>query len=267
MVQKPKIGLVQFDVKLGNPRANIDHVRRAIQDLADQGVNLAVLPEMWSCGFDYSALKDHAAQTPAVLDELCSLAENLNLAVSGTMPELTPDGVYNTHYYINEKGSVQAEYRKVHRFTPAGEGEFEPGARSVLAAAPWGKTGLLTCYDLRFPEQSRALVLAGAIVLIVSAQWPAVRIRHWDVLLQARAVENQAFVIACNRCGKDPELVYGGRSAVISPWGEVIAGAGGGETLLTAALNLYEVKDFRTRIPCLEHRIPEAYDLENIVEK
>ncbi|MBI9076013.1 MAG: carbon-nitrogen family hydrolase [Desulfatibacillum sp.] len=259
-----KAGLIQFDVKLGDPANNLDHGEQSLRELASRGVKLALLPEMWSCGFDYTGLESHALDTPQILERLSDLAWELGLAISGALPEMAPEGIYNTHYFIDTLGKVRAGYRKVHRFIPAGEGVFAPGKQSVMVDTPWGKAGLLTCYDLRFPEQSRALVLAGATLLLVSAQWPEVRIAHWDVLLQARAVENQVFVLACNRCGQDPDLMYGGHSAIISPWGEILTRAGSGESLATATLNLNEVQDFRKRIPCLEHRSPEAYDLENI---
>ncbi len=259
-----KAGLVQFDVKMGNLQANMDHMENSLAELSSRETELVLLPEMWSCGFDYPNLSDHARETPHILERLCRFARQSRMIIAGSLPEWSSDGVYNTHYVVNSQGQVQAGYRKVHRFLPAGEEAFLPGQRSVLVDTPWGKAGLLTCYDLRFPEQSRALVLEGAVMLLVSAQWPEVRISHWDVLARARAVENQVFVVACNRCGKDPDLVYGGQSLIVSPWGEILTNPGQGEAVTTAEMDFDQVQDFRKRIPCQEHRSPEAYDLKNI---
>jgi len=98
----------------------------------------------------------------------------------------------------------------------------------VVVETTLGDIGLMICYDLRFTELCRSLVLKGAQMVAVVAQWPAIRVAHWDVLLRARAIENQVFVFGVNRCGKDGALVYGGHSRIVSPWGEVLARAGKG---------------------------------------
>ena len=119
--------------------------------------------------------------------------------------------------------------------------------------------GLMICYDLRFPELCRSLVLKGAQMVAVVAQWPAVRIAHWDILLKARAIENQVFVFGVNRCGRDEDLVYGGRSRIVSPRGEDLARTGKREASLTAAVDLGYVEKVREQIPCLRDRVRQAY--------
>jgi predicted amidohydrolase len=135
-----------------------------------------------------------------------------------------------------------------------------PGDRLALAESPWGTAGLAICYDLRFPEQFRAYALAGARLALLCAEWPNPRLAHWQTLLRARAIENQFFVVACNRVGSSAGTSFFGHSCVIDPWGEVLAEGGDGEELVTAVLDLHRVEEARARIAALADRRPEVYD-------
>jgi predicted amidohydrolase len=253
-------GVVQWDVALGRVSDNVKTVMDRLTALADQGTDLAVLPEMWSCGFDLAHLSVHAAHTPALLEQLGRMAESRHMAIAGSLPEAVGDRVANTFYLIDACGRVAAAYRKIHLFQPGDEHlHFTAGDAPVLADLPMGRLGLVTCYDLRFPELSRTLTVAGIDCLLVTAQWPRVRAGHWDVLLRARAIENQVFVIAANRCGSDPHLDYAGGSCIISPWGETLAQADDRETLIGARLDSQALTRAREAIPCLSDRRPDAY--------
>jgi predicted amidohydrolase len=149
----------------------------------------------------------------------------------------------------------------VHLFSPTKEDRFFlPGREAVVAKTSLGTVGLMICYDLRFPEMCRSLVLKGAQVVAVVAQWPAVRIAHWDILLRARAIENQVYIVGVNRCGKDGDLDYGGHSRIVSPWGEVLARTGKRAATVAATIDLDQVEKIRKKIPCLKERVPEVYD-------
>jgi omega-amidase len=139
-----------------------------------------------------------------------------------------------------------------HLYLEAGEekGLFELDNRTF---------GGVICYDIRFPEWIRAHTAKGAEALFVVAEWPAPRLSHWRSLLIARAIENQCFVIACNRSGSDPNNEFAGHSMFIDPWGEVIAEAGANEELLSAVIELDLVKDIRKQIPIFEDRRPDLY--------
>jgi predicted amidohydrolase len=115
------------------------------------------------------------------------------------------------------------------------------------------------CYDIRFPEWIRAHTSEGAEALFVVAEWPAARLEHWRALLIARAIENQCYVIACNRSGHDPNNEFAGHSMIIDPWGEVIAEAGDNEEILSAEIELDLVKEIRKQIPIFTDRKPEFY--------
>jgi predicted amidohydrolase len=126
--------------------------------------------------------------------------------------------------------------------------------------------GCLICYDVRFPELSRTLALKGAQLLLLSAQWPIGRIRQWDLLIRARAVENQLFIVAANRSGQDPGISYGGHSGIFSPGGDALVVClekqdGGGLSVLSGEIDLEEVETFRRLIPCFKERVPQAYGI------
>jgi predicted amidohydrolase len=249
-------GAAQFDVRLGETERNTARAEAGIRRLAARGARLVVLPEMFSSGFDLERLEAHAEQSPAVTARLAALARELGIVISGTLPEKTPQGVANTARVLGPDGAMLGAYRKVHLFRPTGEHRrFIPGNTPVMVPTPLGNIGLVTCFDLRFPELSRALAEQGASILLVSAQWPTPRAAHWDLLCRARAVENQLFVVACNRSGKDGNTVFAGRSQIISPWGRVLARAGLRGALVRAELDMEEMEAFRRAIPCLDHRV------------
>lgn len=253
-------GIAQFDVRLGDVAANQASAGTAVRELADAGADLAVLPEMWSCGFDNANLPKQARTTPSVLEQVTKWAEHHHMVIAGSLPETDGRNIFNTLYVIDKDGTRTGAYRKIHLFSPTGEDRFfAAGSRAVVCDTSVGKLGLMICYDLRFPELCRTLALQGATTVVVSAQWPNVRIQHWEVLLQARAIENQLFVVASNRCGKDPSIEYGGSSAVVSPLGNVVSCSEDRQETVVSTLDFKELDDFRTRIPCLKGRIPEAY--------
>ncbi len=253
-------GLVQMDVKFADVESNLAAAVDGIGRLADLGVEIILLPELWSSGFDNQKLITHAKQTPAIIERLREKAEDDNIIIAGSLPELSGDRIYNTLYLIDKNGDIAAAYRKIHLFTLTGENKyFAAGNKAVVAKTSIGPVGLMTCYDLRFPELCRSLALQGARIVLVSAEWPLARIDHWNILLKARAVENQIFIIAANMCGRDPDLVYGGCSQIVSPQGVVLAKAENKEFLLSAEIDMNELAEFRKRIPCLKERVPDAY--------
>lgn len=252
--------IIQFDIRRGDVASNVKTVKRRIASLARHDVRLVVLPEMWSTGFANKRLKELSDTTPNVLEDLSSVAKRLRLTIIGSMPENVRGKVYNTAYVIDRDGSVAGTYRKVHLFSLTGEHRhFKAGRKAVISKTSLGPIGLMICYDLRFPELCRALALDGAKMVVVMAQWPAARVAHWDVLLKARAVENQLFVFGANRCGSDPDIMYAGHSRIISPYGEVMARAGRQSATLSATIDLRAVQQTRKHIPCLKQRVPEAY--------
>ena len=150
-------------------------------------------------------------------------------------------------------GTEISRYTKLQPFTPGGEADnYEAGS----TVATWKWHGLIVspfvCYDLRFPEHFRAAARAGAELITVIANWPMARIHHWVALLQARAIENQAFIVGVNRSGTDPKFTYNGRSLVVSPKGDILADAGHGESVVSADIDREFLLNYRRDLPFLK---------------
>jgi len=251
---------IQFNVRQGDVDANLAYVREALERAAAQGVQLAVLPEMWSSGFAYKNLNELAKRTAGIVEELLELSGRLKLVICGSMPE--PDGVgkvFNTIFLV-DNGRLAGIYRKIHLFSLLKEDlAFAGGDKWLLADTSIGKVGVIICYDLRFPELTRRLAIEGAQVICVPAQWPKPRQEHWRALLRARAIENQLFVVACNACGLIGKLDFFGMSMIIDPKGEVLAEAGEEECEIVAPLDMQVMVDWRAQIPCFNDCKPECY--------
>ena len=223
---------------------------------AQAGADLVVLPELWpQGGFAYDTWEEQAepADGPS-RQAIAAAARDLGATVHmGSFVERDGTGrLFNTSVLLGPSGEVLTSYRKIHLFG-FGEGEpklMTPGSEVVVHDG----LGLATCYDLRFPELFRALVDGGATALVMASAWPAKRVAHWRLLAQARAVENQMYVVACNTAGTHAGVPMGGHSIVVDPWGEVLAEAGDGEEVLTVELDLPSVATTRSSFPVLPDR-------------
>ena len=136
---------------------------------------------------------------------------------------------------------------------------LSPGHHPTIVDTSWGKMGLAICYDLRFPELFRVYALAGAKIVFLPAEWPHPRLNHWQILLRARAIENQMYVVACNRVGTSKDTHFCGHSCIIDPWGEVVAEIGEDDGILTAEIGINKVDEVRSSIPIFADRRPEIY--------
>lgn len=248
--------------------ARIDRVAELVR--AQRGHDLVVLPELWSAGgFDHRAWPDRAQRVDGpVTAALAPVAAEIGAVLhTGSIVEEPGDepgpegrGRWNTSVVLGPDGQVVARYRKVHRFG-FGSGEpklLEAGAEVAAVELPAPaddlKVGLSTCYDLRFPELYRQQVDHGAEMFVVPAAWPAARVEAWRVLLRARAIENQAYVIAANTAGTHAGTEMGGYSAVISPLGEVLAEAGTDQQVLSVEIDPAAVSQIREKFPVLQDR-------------
>ncbi|MDI6687154.1 MAG: carbon-nitrogen family hydrolase [Desulfobacterales bacterium] len=256
-----KAGVVQFDIRQGNIESNLSSALKGIDQLKAQNAKIALLPEMWSCGFDNKHLGKHSEKTDNIIDELILVASRYNMIIAGSLPKLSGDDIFNTMYLIDGDRGLINTYRKIHLFSRTHENKyFCAGNKAVVCETSVGAVGLMICYDLRFPELCRALALSGALLVLTSAQWPLERIAHWDILLRARAIENQIFMAAANRCGIENNIEYGGRSLLVSPTGEILANAQDRECIISSEIDFAQLFEFRRKIPCLNERMPDAYD-------
>ena len=260
MKKKFKAGVVQFDVKAGQIETNLKTALGYLADLASQQVSLAVLPEMFSCSFDNDHLSRYSAQTEQVVESLCRFAGENRMAIAGTLPEKEKDQIYNTMVFIDVDGRVKGTYRKLHLFRLTGEHlYYAAGNKIVTLDTSFGRIGLMTCYDLRFPELARSLFLQGMQMIIVSAQWPESRKAHWKTLITARSVENQLFMVCANRTGSEDDLRFPGMSMIVDPLGKILSKAGSNETSVFAEIDLDLVTSARALIPCMTDRRQEIY--------
>jgi predicted amidohydrolase len=222
-------GFLQFSVAAGAPADNLSRIRQGLARLAPAAPGLVVLPELWATGFAYETLPELARRTPELLEELRELAARHHLHLAGSLPEALEGCFYNTLFITGPAGTI-GRYRKQRLFAPMAEDRhFTAGANPRPLETPFGRAGALVCYDLRFPELARAQAALGAEFFLITAQWPALRLAHWRTLAQARAIENQAYVIACNRCGITDDTEFGGHSLIVAPDGVILREAGSGE--------------------------------------
>ena len=259
MKREIKAAAVQFTIKLGDIDANVEYVRNALARLAGEGVQLAVLPEMWSCGFAFRELNELARRTPEVVEEMGRLSAEFGMVLVGSLPEPDGDRVCNTAYVL-DRGELVGKYRKIHLFSLMNEDRsFSGGDSWLVADTHLGRIGVFICYDLRFPELARRLAVEGAEILVVPGEWPKPREEHWRTLLRARAIENQLFVIAANCCGVIGKLDFFGSSLIIGPKGELLAAGGYENCEPTALLDFAEMENWRQQITCFRDRKPQYY--------
>jgi predicted amidohydrolase len=252
---------------------NLEAADRLTRAAAADGATLVVLPEKWSVIGSADALRAGAEPLdgPAVQWARAVAAELQIDLVAGSIAERVPDRekLANTSLHIGPDGEVQALYRKIHMFdvevdgTVYRESETEdPGEEIVTSATAGGvELGLSVCYDLRFPELYRILAVRGARIIVIPAAFTLATTReHWETLVRARAIENQAFVVAANQFGLHPPgNRSGGRSMIVDPWGVVLAQAPDRETYVTADLDLDRQAQIRRDLPSLANRRPAAY--------
>jgi deaminated glutathione amidase len=269
-----KVAAVQLN-STADQVANMAVADRLTRAAAADGARLIVLPEKWTAMGSEDELRAGAeALDGAAIGWARAIARELGIdLVAGSILERIPGRpkLANTSVHVDPHGEIRAVYRKVHMFDVEVGGRSyreseleEPGEEVVLSRTADGVgLGMSVCYDLRFPELYTTLAVAGAQVIAVPAAFTLATTRdHWETLVRARAIENQAFVIAANQVGAHPAGQHsGGRSMIVDPWGIVLAQAPDSEGHVIAELDLERQRDIRARLPSLANRRPEAYRL------
>ncbi len=258
---------------------NLEVAERLVREAAADGAELVCLPEKWTLLGGADALR--AGAEPLAGPSLAAArgwARDLGLnLLAGSVAERVEgqEQLYNTSVLIDRSGEDLAVYRKIHMFDVEVEGVTyresdteQAGEEPVSASLGELELGLTVCYDLRFPELYRILALRGAEAITVPSAFTAPTGRdHWEVLLRARAIENQVFVIAAGQVGKAPPHYESfGHSSIVDPWGRVLALAPQGECFVAADLDLAEQRRIREQLPSLANRRPGAYRWPDEVE-
>jgi predicted amidohydrolase len=255
---------------------NLATADRLVRAAAADGARLVVLPEKWSVIGSAEDLRAGAQPLdgPAI-SWARAVARELGIdLVAGSISERVADRekLANTSVHVGPDGDVRAVYRKVHMFDVEVDGVVyreseteEPGEELVVSTAGDGVAlGLGVCYDLRFPELFRILAVRGARVIALPSAFTLATTRdHWETLVRARAIENQAFVVAANQIGEHGDgHRSGGRSMIVDPWGIVLAVAPDAETYAVADLDFERQDEIRSKLPSLANRRPSAYRWE-----
>src|SRR4029077_2049031 len=225
-----KIAVAQISCSLGDPKANLSKVHDFSRRAKDVNAELIVFPEMTDTGYSMSVIRKHADEwNSGFVPGLCEVASQLSIAIVSGVSERDGSPIYNSQVLVSAKGDVLAKYRKTHLYAVAPVEEqacFAPGDEFVSFALGRLRFGFSICYDLRFPEMYRKMAIEQNVgAFAISSAWPFPRVEHFRTLALARAIENQSYVVASNRVGKDDDLWFCGSSAIIDPRGVVIAAA------------------------------------------
>jgi predicted amidohydrolase len=251
-----KIALIQTEFMDGQPAANLAAAVAAIE--ANPGADLYLLPELWSTGYAHDAWAPAAdGHTPAALDRLQGLSATTGAAIGGSLVSRGEDGRLVNRFWLLDGDGPRLHYDKIHLFEPLREHELmAPGRRPGLVPFRGETIHLSICFDLRFPEQYRAAAVKGVRLFLVVAEWPEPRQHILSALAQARAMENQAYVVLCNRVGPSADgLMFPGQSAVYGPDGGMRLAAGDRRGVFQVDLDLGDSDELRARLPVLDRRV------------
>src|SRR5215217_2920377 len=255
-----KIAVAQISCSLGDPETNLSKVRDFSRRAKDAGAEMVVFPEMTDTGYSMSIIQKHAGHWKSgFVPGLQEIASEVSIAIVIGVSERDELSIYNSQLLVDARGHTVAKYRKTHLYAVAPIGEqtcFTAGDAFASFAFGGLRFGFSICYDLRFPEMFRKLVSEQNVgAFVISSAWPFPRVEHFRVLAQARAIENQSYVIASNRVGKDDGLWFCGNSAIIDPRGVIIAAASADrEELIHTDVSEELVQAVRRRMQSLGHR-------------
>lgn len=263
------LALAQLEIDAGDVEANRRRAVAAIERGTDEGADIVALPEVFNVGYFAFDVYHRLAEPisgetltriadAAAANDVAVLAGSIveDLGATEDEPTPAPEGLANTSVFFDRDGTRRAVYRKRHLFGyDSSEADLlVPGERHAVAELEGFTIGMTTCYDLRFPEQYRALVERGATLILVPSAWPYPRVEHWETLSRARAIENQAYVATVNGAGTFDEATLLGRSTVYDPWGTTLASSDDDPALVTAEIHSERVEEVREEFPAWRDR-------------
>ena len=251
-----KVTVLQIDIEWGNPAANIKRAESLMAQAPDS--DLYVLPEMWTTGFATEPIDIAEDENESIsLKWMIHTAQEKQCAICGSLAIRTADGIYkNRHYFVDGKKGTLSYYDKHHLFTYGHEDKYyQEGEDHQIVNYCGFRIRLLTCYDLRFPVWSRYSNSLHFDAIVCVANWPESRQNAWQILTRARAIENQAYLIGCNRIGDDEYSHYKGNSAIISPNGITLKSCyPDEESFITQELSFEELSRIRHKFKVLDDR-------------
>lgn len=268
------IGLIQMKV-VSSKEENISKMEQMVKAAADKGAKMAVLPEMFNCPYDNSLFRSYAEiEGGFTYKKLSNSAKENNIyIVGGSIPEIDDaNRVYNTCYIFDSKGNKIGKHRKMHLFDINVEGgqyfkesdALSAGNSMTVFDTPYGKMGAEICFDIRFPELSRLMVLKGAKVIFVPGAFnmttgPA----HWELLFRARSLDNQIYTVgAAPASNYEASYISYGNSLVADPWGKITGRLGQDEDILIQEIDMSKVEKIRGELPVLSGLRKDVYKID-----
>ena len=262
-----KVAAAQISCVLGDFDANLRKIRDFAALAKKSGAELIVFPEMIDTGYSMPVIQKQARSWKGgAVPEVQKIAKEISIAIVAGISDRDGDSIFNAQVLVSAGGEIAAKYRKTHLVTAAPLDErvcLSPGNEFVTCKIDNFNIGLSICYDLRFPEMARSLVVKhDANVIVNSSAWPVVRAEHLRILALARAVENQSYFVIANRVGTDDGVTFCGSSVIVDPSGKIVAAASPDrEELIEAEISEQIISDVRSRVTVFEHRRKDLYKL------
>jgi omega-amidase len=266
-----KLRLLQMDVHAASPEANAAEIVQCLEAAAVAGVDLLCVPEMCLTGFGWKQNKLLGERIDSAINKIKQAVKRFGVGFCGSTYLISKEVSATNAAVLMVPGSVEVEmtwYQKTHLFELMNEpDELVAGNEIVVKQTPWACFGLAVCYDLRFAQLFQVMALRGAKVILLPSAWPLKRCHHWRTLLQARAIENQLFIIGINQSGVDGQWGVGGKNAfaghsmAVDPFGEVIAELDEMPGILDVTLDMNAVDQSRKAIHTLKDRRMDIYGI------
>ncbi|MBC8182217.1 hypothetical protein H8E88_13990 [candidate division KSB1 bacterium] len=259
-----KTGIAQINCSPGDIKANLEKITQFTHSAKKHGCDVIVFPEMADTGYEMATIRNSASSwEEEPFKHLQQTAVKNDIGIICGISERIKDKIFNSIAVINEQGNLVGKYQKTHlaAYPPFNEDSIITLGDS-LAIIPIGefRVGLMICYDLRFPEIARSLALKGADVFVLCSAWPFPRLTHWETLIRARAIENQAYFVAANRVGSVGRIAFCGSSRIIDPYGVVVSSAAENrEELIVGKINKETILSVRKQMPVFSHRRGDLY--------
>ncbi|WP_010249659.1 carbon-nitrogen hydrolase family protein [Acetivibrio cellulolyticus] len=268
-----KVSLCQMKV-IDDKDINIEKAIKMIETSAKNNADVVILPEMFNCPYDNSKFRAYAENlvNGKTIESISKAAREFKVhIIAGSIPELAEEKLYNTCFAIDDNGNTIGRHRKVHLFDVNIPGKIEfresdmlaPGNDITVVDIGCCKIGIAICYDVRFPELFRLMALKGAQMIVIPAAFNMTTgPLHWELLMRARAVDNQVFIAAVSPArNENANYVAYGNSMVVDPFAEVLVRLGGEEDILYSNIDLSKLTKVRNELPLLKHRREDIYEV------
>lgn len=258
-----RITAIQLEISDQSKQENLAMVLRLLDEAP--AADLILLPELWPSGFfsfDSYRTDSEEVDGPLITALRHKVAKKATHTLIGSFVEHDRHHLYNTTLLLGPDGCILAKYRKIHLFGFQSKEKqlFSPGNEITVVDLPWGRVGISTCYDLRFPELYRLMVDQGATIFLVPSAWPLARLSAWQLFNQARAHENLAYLLSCNCAGANQGIAFAGHSMVVDPLGNILAQGGTEGGYITAEIDPDLPARARKEFPALDDRVYQVID-------